>query len=254
LVVAGTHHDVFVDLTSILLVALGMRNVRHRDFLKKLWVVIATVCEISKAHHGENVAVAWHLRITIESDRTDSTDRRVEPHDHEVILLVLRVVIWVRDMLDNAASLGSVVDLSSLEGTDDDASRDIISATVGSGQNDVIVDQTGSAATFPLYEVWVLALESLISADDATGLFEVLLCMWNRLDWLGVTTGVFEVRLCMWNRLDWLGVATFVFEVRLCMWNRLDWFGVTGPFELAFLDLVESSCLGNVQVVSGDRA
>ena len=71
----------------------------------------------------------------------------------------------MRDTLGNAASLESVVGLSSLEGTDDDASRDIISVTVGGGENDVIVDQTGSTAAFPLDEVWVLALGRLISAD-----------------------------------------------------------------------------------------
>ena len=74
----------------------------------------------------------------------------------------------MRDTLGNAASLESVVGLSSLEGTDDDASRDIISVTVGGGENDVIVDQTGSTAAFPLDEVWVLALGRLISADNTT--------------------------------------------------------------------------------------
>ena len=39
----------------------------------------------------------------------------------------------MRDTLGNAASLESVVGLSGFEGTDDDASRDIISVTVGGG-------------------------------------------------------------------------------------------------------------------------
>ena len=45
-----------------------------------------------------------------------------------------------------------------------------------------------------------------------------------------------------------------LFEVRPCIWNLLDWIGVTGPRQLVFLDFVETSFLVNVLVVSGDRA
>jgi hypothetical protein len=141
---------------------------RNIDFLEKIWVGLAAALKIPKAYHRENLISCRKLCIGIKSDRSHARHRRIEPHDHHVVHIGLRVVVGVLDALNDCASLSSIDGLAGLIGTHDNTSREVATVAVGGGENDVSMDETGSTTVLPLDEVRVLSLGGLVSSDDAT--------------------------------------------------------------------------------------
>jgi hypothetical protein len=170
LVKTCAQHAGLVNATAVLLVALCVSDEGNVDFLKKVWIGLAAIFEIPEADHREYIAGCRNLGVAIKGNWGDSRHRRIEPHDHEVVLLCARVVIWVLDALHDFARLSSVGGTAVLVGTHDDTGREVASVAVGGAQDNVSMDETSSTAPLPLDEVRVFSLGSLVSADNATGL------------------------------------------------------------------------------------
>jgi hypothetical protein len=200
LVKTCAQHAGLVNSATVLLVALGVSHEGNVDFLKEVWIEPAAIFEIPEADYREYIAGCRNLGVAIKGNWGDSRHRRIQPHDHEVVLIIwARAVVWVLDALYNSARLSAACGKAGLIGTHDDTCWDAVWVAVGGGQDNVRMDETSpTALVYPLDEVRIFSLGSLVSADDAIGQDP------NRVIFLCVFDSSFfadmEVLLVAWNR------------------------------------------------------